>query len=77
MISDEQPYDLIIIGTGAGGGTLAYKLAATGKKILILEQGTYLPKEKQIGVRLRFMSKSVTTLMITGMTTLANLFGLK
>jgi len=45
-VSDEQSYDLIIIGTGAGGGTLAYKLAPTGKKILILEQGTYLPKEK-------------------------------
>ncbi|HEY9642659.1 MAG TPA: NAD(P)-binding protein, partial [Coleofasciculaceae cyanobacterium] len=46
MIRDEQHYDLIIIGTGAGGGTLAYKLAPTGKKILILEQGSYLPKEK-------------------------------
>ena len=42
----EQHYDLVIIGTGAGGGTLAYKLASTGKNILILEQGTYLPKEK-------------------------------
>ncbi len=30
-------YDLIIIGTGAGGGTLAYKLAPSGKKILILK----------------------------------------
>ena len=39
-------YDLIIIGTGAGGGTLAYRLAPTGKKILILERGTYLPREK-------------------------------
>ena len=28
-MSDEQSYDLIIIGTGAGGGTLAYKLAPT------------------------------------------------
>jgi choline dehydrogenase-like flavoprotein len=43
---NEQHYDVIIIGTGAGGGTLAYKLAPTGKKILILEQGTYLPREK-------------------------------
>ncbi len=46
MIIDEQQYDLIIIGTGAGGGTLAYKLAPTGKKILILERGTFLPREK-------------------------------
>ncbi|UBF29321.1 GMC family oxidoreductase [Kovacikia minuta CCNUW1] len=46
MIIDDQQYDLIIIGTGAGGGTLAYQLAPTGKKILILERGTYLPREK-------------------------------
>jgi choline dehydrogenase-like flavoprotein len=39
-------YDLIIIGTGAGGGTLAYRLAPTGKKILILERGSFLPREK-------------------------------
>jgi choline dehydrogenase-like flavoprotein len=40
-------YDVIIIGSGAGGGTLAYKLAPSGKKILILERGNYLPREKQ------------------------------
>ncbi|HEY3152125.1 MAG TPA: FAD-binding protein, partial [Candidatus Binatia bacterium] len=34
-------YDVIIIGSGAGGGTLAHKLATTGKKILILERGGY------------------------------------
>ena len=39
-------YDVIIIGSGAGGGTLAYKLAPTGKKILILERGGYVPREK-------------------------------
>ncbi|MGD1919253.1 MAG: GMC oxidoreductase [Pleurocapsa sp.] len=38
-------YDVIIIGAGAGGGTVAYSLAPTGKKILILERGGYLPKE--------------------------------
>jgi choline dehydrogenase-like flavoprotein len=39
-------YDIIIIGTGAGGGTLARKLAPTGKKVLILERGNYVPREK-------------------------------
>ncbi|MGB8702795.1 MAG: GMC family oxidoreductase [Thermosynechococcaceae cyanobacterium] len=39
-------YDLIIIGTGAGGGTLAYRMAQSGKKILILERGPFLPREK-------------------------------
>lgn len=38
-------YDLIIIGTGAGGGTLARKLAPSGKKILILERGDYVKRE--------------------------------
>ncbi len=35
-----------IIGTGAGGGTLAHRLASTGKKILVLERGGFLPREK-------------------------------
>jgi choline dehydrogenase-like flavoprotein len=39
-------YDVIIIGSGAGGGTLAHKLAPSGKKILILERGDYVPREK-------------------------------
>jgi choline dehydrogenase-like flavoprotein len=40
-------YDVIIIGTGAGGGTLAYHLAPSGKQILVLERGTFLPREKE------------------------------
>jgi choline dehydrogenase-like flavoprotein len=40
-------YDVIIIGTGAGGGTLALELAPFGKKILLLERGGWLPREKQ------------------------------
>ncbi len=42
----DDRYDIIIIGTGAGGGTLAHQLAPTGKKILILERGDFLPREK-------------------------------
>ncbi|CAN5834544.1 GMC family oxidoreductase [soil metagenome] len=40
-------YDIIIIGTGSGGSTMAYKLAPSGKRILILERGGFIPKEKQ------------------------------
>src|SRR5215207_11385720 len=38
-------FDVIVIGSGAGGGTLAYRLAPSGKKILILERGDYVPRE--------------------------------
>lgn len=40
-------YDVIIIGSGAGGGTLARRLAPSGKKILILERGDFLKREKE------------------------------
>ncbi|HZQ05492.1 MAG TPA: GMC family oxidoreductase [Anaerolineae bacterium] len=40
-------YDVIIIGSGAGGGTLAYALSDWGKKILLVERGGFLPREKQ------------------------------
>ena len=40
-------YDVIIIGTGAGGGTLARHLAPSGKRILLLERGDWLTREPQ------------------------------
>ena len=42
-----ESYDVIIIGTGAGGGTLARHLAPSGKRILLLERGDWLPREPQ------------------------------
>ncbi len=42
-----ERYDVIIIGTGAGGGTLAHALAPSGKKILLLERGDFLPRESE------------------------------
>lgn len=41
-----EHYDIVIIGSGAGGGTLAWKLAPTGKRILLVERGPYVPREK-------------------------------
>lgn len=37
-------YDFIIIGTGAGGGTLVHKLAPSGKRILVLERGDFVKR---------------------------------
>jgi len=47
MTSAPHAYDVIIIGTGAGGGTLARRLAPSGKRILLLERGDWLPREPQ------------------------------
>ena len=40
-------YDVIIIGTGAGGGTLVNRLAASGKQILLLERGDFVRRERE------------------------------
>ncbi len=45
-MAQDKHYDVIIIGTGAGGGTLVHALAYTGKTILILERGDYVRREK-------------------------------
>jgi choline dehydrogenase-like flavoprotein len=38
-------YDVIVIGSGAGGGTLVRRLAPSGKRILLLERGDWLTRE--------------------------------
>src|ERR1700721_3041930 len=45
-MSMANDFDAIVIGTGAGGGTLALHLAQAGKNILILERGPFMPQEK-------------------------------
>jgi choline dehydrogenase-like flavoprotein len=58
-------YDVIIIGTGAGGGTLAYHLAPSGKRILLLERGDYVPREsdnwssRAVNVEAKYHTKDV------------------
>ena len=58
-----EHFDVIIVGTGAGGGTLAYGLAGSGKRVLLLERGDFLPREtgnwdpKQVFVEGRYISK--------------------
>ena len=42
-----EHYDVIVVGSGAGGGTLAHALAPSGKRVLILERGGWLPREAE------------------------------
>ena len=64
-MNNERHYDVIIIGTGAGGGTLARKLAPTGKRVLLLERGDYVPREKDnwstraVNVQGKYQTKEV------------------
>jgi choline dehydrogenase-like flavoprotein len=46
-MQSQNNYDVIIIGTGAGGGTLAHRLAPSGKRILLLERGDWLVREPE------------------------------
>ena len=48
-MASSDHYDLIVIGSGPGGGSLAHRLAPTGKRILMLERGGYLPRSRAIG----------------------------
>ena len=41
------PYDIVIIGSGAGGGTMAHALAGSGARILVLERGGAVPQEAE------------------------------
>jgi len=47
MIIDDIHYDVIVIGSGAAGGTIAGQLAASGKRILLLERGGVMPLADQ------------------------------
>jgi choline dehydrogenase-like flavoprotein len=44
-MTNDQQFDVAIIGTGAGGGTLGHRLAMSGKRVLWLERGSFLPRE--------------------------------
>lgn len=60
-----ERYDVIIVGTGAGGGTLARRLAPSGKRILLLERGDFVRREKEnwesraVNVEARYNTKEI------------------
>lgn len=46
-LPSDTHYDVIVIGSGPGGGSVAHALGPTGKRILIVERGDYLPRERE------------------------------
>lgn len=38
-------FDIVIIGSGAGGGTVAHELAGHDARVLVLERGDHIPQE--------------------------------
>jgi choline dehydrogenase-like flavoprotein len=42
-----EHFDIVIIGSGAGGGTMAHALAQTGARLLVLERGEAIPREPE------------------------------
>ena len=64
-MTDGQHYDVVIIGTGAGGGTLGHRLARNGVKVLWLERGPFLPRERDnwqteaVFVRGKYLAKEL------------------
>jgi choline dehydrogenase-like flavoprotein len=63
----DKPYDVVIIGSGVGGGAVALQLAGSGARVLMLERGPVLPREPQnwdaesVFVDLRYRSKETWT----------------
>jgi choline dehydrogenase-like flavoprotein len=58
-------FDVIVIGSGAGGGTLVHRLSRSGKRILLLERGDFVPREtdnwstRAVNVEARYHTKEV------------------
>ena len=68
----QDHFDIIIIGSGAGGGTMAHALSAAGARILILERGDFVPRRRRrTGIRKRSGSTSAIARRSAGSTSAA------
>lgn len=63
----ERRYDTIVVGSGAGGAIIAYRLAATGRRVLVVERGPYIPASRfdmsdEVGQYLRLYNEGALQL---------------
>jgi choline dehydrogenase-like flavoprotein len=60
-----EEFDVVVIGSGAGGGTLAHELSKTPARILIVERGDFIPQEEEnwdpdaVWKQLRYQTREV------------------
>ena len=65
-------HDVIVVGSGAGGGSVAYKLVNAGKRVLLIEKGPFLPRDAwadkngRPDLYLRMFSKRYDNLAVLG-----------
>ena len=71
---ETKHWDVVIIGSGAGGATVAQSLAGTGKSVLILERGDHRPKSLIIGRHALFSLIENTALKKAGAIAMAKPF---
>ncbi len=45
----KESYDVVVIGSGAGGAPIAYELARAGKSVLVLEKGPLMRTQDELG----------------------------
>lgn len=53
-----EPFDVVIVGSGAGGGIAAYVLAKAGARVCVLEKGPWLTRDNFGDDELRFGDRS-------------------
>ena len=61
MSPSDELYDALVIGSGAGGGPLAYELAKSGARVLVLEKGRRLERKELIHDELKICREDFFT----------------
>ena len=50
-MANDEPFDVCVIGTGAGGGVMIQELTAAGIRVVALQRGPMLSPKVTTGLR--------------------------